>query len=122
MANVLIVDDDPSVRTLIRKLVEREGHRGVVAETGRAALDVLPTGSFNLIVTDINMPDMDGIELILAVREMGLTVPVIAVSGGGLISAESLLEDAKALGAVEVLAKPFHLADAREIIARCLAG
>jgi CheY-like chemotaxis protein len=121
VANVLIVDDDPSVRALIRRLVEREGHGAVVAETGRVALDVLATGGFDLVVTDINMPDVDGIELILAIRDMGLTMPIIAISGGGRINADSLLEDAKAFGAVEVLAKPFHLAEAREVIARCLA-
>jgi CheY-like chemotaxis protein len=77
-------------------------------------MNELGEGKFDLIVTDINMPDMDGIELILAIQERAPELPIIAVSGGGVISAESLLEDAKGLGAVDIVPKPFKT---RELLA-----
>ena len=73
------------------------------------------SASFDLIFTDINMPDMDGIELILAIRELGHEVPVIVISGGGLTDAQSLLDDARELGALDVVAKPFHVNQIRTL-------
>jgi CheY-like chemotaxis protein len=120
VANVLVVDDDPSVRRVVERIVRSQGHEAFGASSGREALALLEFNSFDLIVTDINMPDMDGIELILAVRERGRTTPMIAISGGGLVDANSLLKDAQVLGAVEIVNKPFPVTEMRDVIARHL--
>jgi CheY-like chemotaxis protein len=120
MANVLVVDDDPSVRKVVERIIRSGGHEPLGASSGRDALALLESNSFDLIVTDINMPDMDGIELILAVRELGHATPTIAISGGGLVDADSLLQDAQILGAVEIVNKPFGVVEMRDVIARHL--
>lgn len=116
MAKVLVVDDDAAIRSILERVLVRGGHEAVVAPGGREALDLLPGGDFDLIITDVNMPAMDGIELILALQEVAEGLPIIAISGGGLVSAESLLQDAKALGAVDIVSKPFESEELLDLI------
>jgi CheY-like chemotaxis protein len=122
MAHVLVVDDDPAVQRLLERIIRNEGHDPVVVASGREALGRLVSATFDLIITDINMPDVDGIELILAVRESGHDMPIIAISGGGLIPADSLLQDARALGAIEIVSKPFPIAEMGDVIQKHLVS
>jgi len=105
---VLVVDDDPSVRQALTRLLAREGCAVLEAESGAQGLEAARTGSPDLVVTDVNMPEMNGIEFLLAIQEQDPGLPVIAISGGGRIPKDSLLQDADLLGAVEVMAKPFE--------------
>lgn len=77
---------------------------------GKDALAKITKGSFDLIVTDIIMPDMEGIELILRLRRRSRDLPIIAISGGGRGGPEVYLELARSCGAARVLAKPFEAA------------
>jgi CheY-like chemotaxis protein len=120
LALVLIADDDPSIVSFLAKVIAREGHEYETAANGREALDLLTRHAFDLVITDINMEDVDGIELILAVREMSATIPVVAISGGGIIGPDSLLLDAGELGADATVAKPFGVDEVRRLLARLL--
>jgi|GEM_PF-277050 len=81
MATILIVDDDPSYRTLLVLLLERAGHAILEAENGESALEVLRGSRVDLVVTDLFMPVRDGIEMLADVRQMPVRPPVIVVSG-----------------------------------------
>jgi CheY-like chemotaxis protein len=114
------VDDHPGILAVLTKILTKAGHRPVSAPNGREALKKLKAGHVDLIITDINMPDMDGIELILALRESSGRVPIIAISGGGLMPAESLLHDASEFGAVDVIPKPFRNEDLLRLVEKHL--
>lgn len=88
------------------------------AESGTDGMAELKDGTVALVATDINMPDMDRIQVILTLSQIYPNLPVMVVSGGGLMSHEILLGNAGALGAVDVLAKPFGLAELNAIIDR----
>ena len=123
MARILVADDDPAVRKSLARYLASLGHEVVEAEDGRAALTALNAdGATDLVVTDINMPDIDGIELLAAVRERFEGLPVVAVSGGGVIPGEVLLGSAKSLGAVATVEKPFDLEELRRVIDQALEG
>jgi DNA-binding NtrC family response regulator len=96
------------------------GYHVLMAADGKGAMTVLAETSVDLVVTDINMPDMDGIELLRSVQKRS-AIPVIAISGGGLIPVEVLLRNAELLGAVHTLAKPFELDEIRDAVARALS-
>jgi sigma-B regulation protein RsbU (phosphoserine phosphatase) len=120
MPRLLVIDDHATLRAAVARGLERAGHEVVQAGSGTEGMAELEGGPFDLVVTDINMPDMDGIEVILKLSQIYPDLPVIAVSGGGLMSHEILLGNADALGAVDVLAKPFELAELNAIIDRAL--
>ena len=120
MANVLIVDDDPAVGGSPKRILTFGGHESTLATSGQEALNHLRRGSFGLIVTDINMEGMDGIELILVVRELAPELPLIAMSGGGLIGRDFLLEDARALGVAATLAKPYSVEEVLRVVEHTL--
>lgn len=122
MARVLVVDDDPGVLVVMRRMLEKYDHEVVVANDGGDALIEMDGSRFDLVITDINMPEMDGVELILMLRKRQPDIPVIACSGGGLLPKEAHLANARVLGVVSTLAKPVAPADLREAVDRALAG
>lgn len=107
MARILIVDDDEAIRTSLRKTLERAGHAVFGAMDGAAALRFLAANSVDVVITDLYMPDVDGIELIGRLRREGTVGRIIAVTGGGQVAGQNLLNVAKVLGADITLAKPF---------------
>ena len=121
MARVLVADDDAGVRRVLERALVRGGHEVTCAGGGAEALRSIEADTPDLVVTDINMPDVDGIELLIRVARRG-DVKVIAISGGGAVPADELLEDARLLGAVDILAKPFELDVLLERVASALAG
>jgi DNA-binding response OmpR family regulator len=122
MANILIVDDDAQLRGRLAAYLTRCGHGVSIAEDGKRALSIVREASIEVVVTDINMPDMDGIEVILAVRDAAAKVPIIAMSGGGLFDKTLLLDSAGALGAVVTLDKPFEPEQLNRAIEAALEG
>jgi CheY-like chemotaxis protein len=105
---VLVVDDDGAVRTTVRRTLMSAGHDVVEAPDGAAALKVLGAAPpVDLLLTDIYMPQMDGIELTIRARMAGRPLPVIAMSGGGYMKREDVLDTARKIGAMRTLAKPF---------------
>jgi DNA-binding NtrC family response regulator len=106
-SRILLVDDDDGLRTALRRALEREGHEVVEASNGRHALDRLKETTVNLVITDIIMPESEGIELALILHKTQPELPVIAISGGGNWTAEFHLSIAKKAGALHAFEKPF---------------
>ena len=80
---VLLIEDDVSVRRIVRKMLERGRHEVTEAENGRVGLDRLRGSAFDLVITDIVMPEMDGLEMLIVLRKQHPSLKVIAMSGGG---------------------------------------
>jgi len=107
MANILIVDDERSVRALLRAVLECENHQVVEAANGRIGLELYQERSFDLIITDLTMPEMDGLDLIAELTRNFVNVKIIAMTGDSQLG--SRLAKAKWLGARATLRKPFVL-------------
>ena len=107
MPRILIIDDDAAVRTTVRVLLERAGYEIAEAGDGREGSRMLD--GVDLVITDLLMPEVDGVDLLGMIRREGRTLPVIAMSGGGKVDSKSYLDVAKALGAYATIAKPFDL-------------
>lgn len=105
--HVLLIDDEPMVRKIVRKMLQRLGHAVMEAENGRVGLVELRKNPFDLVVTDIVMPDVDGLEVLMSVRQHHPLLPVVAMSGTGHALALRSLEFASKLGATAILQKPF---------------
>jgi len=109
---VLVADDVPEIRELIRQWLTDAGCTVIVVGTGRDALCVLRAESIDAVVTDVLMPDGDGLEVMAEMKRMKSAAGILAVSGGGdLLRADDCLKIARGLGAHEVLTKPFVRAD-----------
>ncbi|HEV2676251.1 MAG TPA: response regulator [Aliidongia sp.] len=123
MARVLIIDDDPTVRSLVGGIVEAMGHSIVEARDGRAGVATFSRGDIDLVVTDIVMPEQEGIETIGAIRRLNRAVPILAISGSATVGgAGDYLRAAAALGASATLQKPFRPEHFSDAIARLLAN
>jgi DNA-binding NtrC family response regulator len=120
MARILVVDDDPAVRASVARYIRTLGHDVAEAGDGHKAVAAFRAESIDIVLTDINMPDMDGIELLGAVRGEDARVPVIAMSGGGVIPKELLLGSAGMLGAFATITKPLQLDGLRAAIESAL--
>lgn len=120
MARILVIEDEEAVRSLVTRMLSRVGHEVDEASDGREGLRMFEESPADLVITDINMPGMDGIEVIKAFRSVRAEVPIIAISGGGLMPKELLLSSASALGAVEVVSKPFEIAQLVGAVERAL--
>jgi DNA-binding NtrC family response regulator len=115
------MDDDGTLRETVARGLDRAGHSVHQAGNGRDGLEMLGEHAIDIVVTDINMPDMDGLEVIIALGKAHPGLPVVAISGGGLMPGALLLESADALGAVEVLAKPFEVTELLAAVERVVA-
>jgi len=126
VASVLVVDDDPAVRTTIRLVLERDGHKVSVAADGRAGLAALAGGGIDLLIVDLFMPGMDGLETLREVRRHHADLPVIVISGTSLAGpgteAPDFLAMAIKLGAVRSVQKPFKPRDIIDSVQACLGN
>jgi DNA-binding NtrC family response regulator len=106
MARILIAEDDPQVRGMLRTTLERAGHEVREAGDGREALRVCAEGPVDIVVTDLIMPEMEGIATIRALRQAHPGMKIIAMSGGGYIGPQSYLDAARKCGAAYAFSKP----------------
>ena len=107
--SVLVVDDDDKLRDLLPLMLEPVGHTVTCARDGAEAVRMLDRQNFDLVITDIMMPEMDGIELIPKIRTRQPATRIVAVSGGGkFFTTTSCLQIAKTLDAHAVVMKPFN--------------
>ncbi len=118
MSRILVVDDEPTVRELMRAVLEGAGHETVGAADGNEALEALAGGGFDLILTDVMMPGLDGFALLGHVRESHPDVPVVLVTG----AVDRRHSPTGPQGASGVLYKPFTHAELREAVARALGS
>lgn len=122
MARILIVEDTPDFRQMMADILHGAGHDVAEAENGKVAIDQMATATFDLVVTDVLMPESDGIELIRALARNGWTLPVLAVSGGGhSLPAAVSLALTEAAGAHRTLYKPFRAVELLTAVNELLA-
>jgi two-component system, response regulator, stage 0 sporulation protein F len=114
MATILVIDDQALIRTLLRVILEIEGHEVVEAANGRAGLALYRDRPTDLVITDIQMPEMHGLELIEELTRNFLNVKVIAMSIGQRDS--PVFETARLLGARQILRKPFTVEEVLSIV------
>lgn len=105
--SILVVDDEAPICDLLRQTLEKRGHKVVCANNGKEASQAVGERAFDLIITDLLMPDRDGLELIGEMRRRFPAVKIIAMTGGGHIPQKHYLFVAKNLGAHGLLEKPF---------------
>jgi DNA-binding NtrC family response regulator len=117
MAKILIVDDEVSIRTLVSKILAKDGHETVVAENGVHACNGFQNAEIDLIITDLVMPERNGIEMIIELKKSHPDMKVIAISGGSGFSEQiDLLSVAKLLGAKYIIKKPFTVDQIRDAV------
>jgi DNA-binding response OmpR family regulator len=108
MHTILIIDDDAQVREMLKKMFGRVGYHVLTAKDGKEGLRLFETSSVDLVVTDLIMPEQEGIETIIALRRRKSDVKIIAISGDGQENSTSYLNMATKLGAQKAFAKPLQ--------------
>lgn len=111
MATILVIDDDQEVREFLVTVLERDGHEVKAACNGRDGVTMFREDPVQVVITDIIMPEKDGIETILDLRREHPDLKVIAISGGGRTTPENYLHSARLLGADRAMRKPFKNED-----------
>ncbi|HEX2968271.1 MAG TPA: response regulator [Bacteroidales bacterium] len=106
MAKILVFDDEPSILLMFKKMLEKEGHHVEVALNGKDGMRLFEKNKPDLLITDIIMPEKEGLETIFELRRQYPALKIIAISGGGRIGPDGYLPGAKLLGADAVFAKP----------------
>ncbi len=107
MNRILLIDDDEAVRTILARILTHSGYSVIEACNGKVGLDLFPQSGADLVITDIVMPEAEGFEVLMTLRQLQPAVKIIAMSGGGRESPEDYLQAATFMGASKVLAKPF---------------
>lgn len=116
MASIVLIDDDPALRSVMRRVLERAGHTVTDAENGVKGIALVERVRPDLVITDLVMPEKEGIETILELRDSFPDIPIIAVSGAEGGEVEGPLVDASLFGAAAVLAKPFSIAQFLDVV------
>lgn len=122
MARILVVDDEDLVRLTLRQMLEAGGHEVIEAANGKQGVALEAENSVDLVVTDIIMPEQEGIETIVQLRRKNPSLKIIAISGGGRMKNMDFLKIAANVGADATLTKPFSTQELTEVVDRCLAG
>ena len=119
MIRILLAEDDDSMREYLSRALERVGYSVTSVDRGTHALPLIESKSFDLLLTDIVMPEMDGIELARKASELDPDLKIMFITG---FAAVALKEEGRALNDARVLSKPFHLKDLVREIDRLLAA
>ncbi len=120
--DVLLIDDDVAMRSMLVRAMTRSGYVVHEAGDGHEGLRILEERPIGLVITDIIMPELEGVELIFRIRKTNKTIPIIAMSGGGRMSPKGYLDVAKSCGASRSIAKPFEIDQLLSCVAELLAG
>jgi CheY-like chemotaxis protein len=105
--SILLIDDEPALRDILSRVLKEAGHLVTGAANGKEASKVLGGAAFDVVLTDVIMPEKDGMQMISEVRKNFPEVRIVAMSGGGHVPRDQYLKIAKGLGAHAVLEKPF---------------
>lgn len=114
MPRILLADDDAQVRKMLKITLERAGHEVVEAADGNQAVELYDPETIDVVVTDIVMPEKEGIETIMELKTINPEVQIIAISGGGRINPEDYLKWAQRFGVASTFTKPI---DREELLA-----
>ena len=120
MPGVLIVEDDKELREMLKMSLLRSGFTVLEAKNGKDAITHFKPALTDLVVTDLIMPEEDGLKVVIKLRELKPSIKIIAISGGGKVGPGSYLNLAKALGADAINSKPFSINDLTEKIEQLL--
>jgi DNA-binding NtrC family response regulator len=120
MALIMVIEDDAQVRSILSKMLRRKGHEVMTAPEGRTALGLFRSREVDLVITDLIMPEKEGLETIQDIRHLAPDVPIIAISGGGKYVPTSYLETALHFGAQRAFEKPFDHQDLMEAVGELL--
>jgi DNA-binding NtrC family response regulator len=119
-ARVLLVEDEPGIQLAIRGLLRREGHETAVAGSGTEAIQLLAEQTFDLVLTDLSLPDgISGLDLVRHVGEKCAGTPVVLITAYG---SEDLARDAVEAGVFDYVPKPFNNHELRAVVQRALAS
>lgn len=121
MACILVVEDDKDLREMLKTSLTKRKYMVFEASNGKEALIRFKPSITDLLITDLIMPDEDGLKVIMKIKSIKPSVKIIAISGGGKAGPANYLNLAKALGADEIFPKPFSLADLLKKIDELLA-
>jgi DNA-binding response OmpR family regulator len=108
MASILVIDDHAAVLETVKVVLAKQGHEIRTAPNGKLGMALTAKRKFDLIITDIIMPEQDGIETIEQLRRVSPHLPILAISGCGTVGDTDFLKAALAIGATDTLAKPFR--------------
>lgn len=108
---VLVIDDDEQMRLLLRQIMEWRGYDVAEAENGKIGLRLQRQDPADLVITDLIMPEQEGLETISALKKEFHGVKIIAISGGGRIGPDAYLPAARELGADRIFTKPFDVGE-----------
>jgi DNA-binding response OmpR family regulator len=120
MAKILVLDDEASIVLMIKKMLEKAGHEVEMALNGKDGMILFEQNKPDLLITDIIMPEKEGLETIFELRQKYPDLKIIAISGGGRISPEGYLPGAKLLGADMVFQKPLDQKEFLQAVATLL--
>jgi DNA-binding NtrC family response regulator len=120
MKKILVVDDEDAIRSMICVVLKADDREFVEAANGTEAKHLIESSSFDLVISDVIMPDCDGIELVMSIRQKRPDLPVIIMSGGGRVQAAHYLNLAEKLGAARVFEKPFDTTALRTAVSDLL--
>ena len=122
MANILVIEDESQLSELLKKMLMRDGHQVLIADDGVEGIKSFHRFNPDLIITDIIMPEKDGIEVIMEVLKENPNLPIIAISGGRrAVTADFNLDSAEMLGVKGVLQKPFTHEQLLEVVQLALS-
>ncbi len=123
MARILVIDDEEQLRVVFRESLERVGYQVMDASNGKLGLKLCQEEQFDLVITDILMPEKDGIETIGEIRRYFPETKIIAISGGGQrLNAKDVLHTAGILGAHCTLRKPFEIEELLSAVSDALGN
>jgi len=122
MSHILIIDDDVLICQLLRRILEQMGHRVTDAQDGRKGLNAFQADPAELVITDLIMPGMEGIETIMEMKRRFPGTKIIAMSGGGVGSGSDYLQMARKFGAHQILNKPFSVQMLTDLVSTMLVG
>jgi DNA-binding NtrC family response regulator len=121
MSTILVIDDEAPMRKMIRTILESAHHQVIEAPNGITGLRLFREQRPELVITDILMPDKEGIETIREIKQIAPKARIIAISGGGRTSRTDFLTVAEKFGAMESLKKPFRRNDLLACVERVMA-
>lgn len=126
MARILVVDDDRAIGATVEMILTNSGHSVVYEMDSRKAASIIKSDGADLLISDLFMPDADGLQLVLELRSNGSTTPVILMTGGGRLfprgdsGLDALTDSARMFGVQEIVYKPFRKADLIAAVNRSL--
>lgn len=121
MTRILLVEDDDDVRQMVFDILQKEGYEVEQAVNGRKALDLFRARPSDLVITDLIMPEKEGLELIRELKRDFRQLKIIAISGGGRMDPGDYLRTASAFGAQKTIHKPFGKSELLTAVADILA-